>query len=202
MQDIPQPMLLDPDRLLLDDRNDLSAEEHASRAALLDKALHETCAYARQLWQDVDAMRGYLLESLPSQAGADGGVERRLTAPTGPDDEEGWERWTAAYAAITSVLAGPHGDSGFGMTEARREARDRRAMLERLATAEDDAAQTAAEAAARTASDQAESDQAEADRSPSRRPAAHGAGKRRPIRLAARALVLLLAVRGLRRSPG
>jgi hypothetical protein len=32
----------------------------------------------------------------------------------------------ATYAAVTSVLCGPHGDSGFGDDEARREARARR----------------------------------------------------------------------------
>jgi hypothetical protein len=193
MQDIPRPALLDPDRLLLDDRNDLSAEEHANRAALLDKALHGTCAYAQQLWQDLDAMRGYLLDSLPPEQATAGDGHRRSAAPTGPDDEEGWANWTAAYAAVTSVLVGPHGDSGFGMDEARREARDRRVMLERLA------AEEAAPPPDR--SDDGEPGQARGNHSAGGG-SAHRASSRRPVRLAARLAILLLAARGLRRSSG
>jgi hypothetical protein len=187
MQDIPQPALLDPDRLLLDDRNDLTAEEHADRAAQLDQALHESCSYARQLWQDLDAMRGYLLDSLPPDPRTAGPGHRNSAAPTGPDDEEGWERWSAAYAAVTSVLAGPHGDSGFGEAEARREARDRRVLLE---------------GAADTGEATELPDQSPAQQPSPGRPAAQGAGKRHPLRLAARLVILLLAVRGLRRSSG
>jgi hypothetical protein len=194
MQEIPRPALLDPDRLLLDDRNDLSAEEHANRAASLDKALHETCSYAQQLWQDLDALRSYLLENLPPGTGTAGDGQRRSAAPTGPDDEEGWERWAAAYAAVTSVLAGPHGDSGFGMDEARREARDRRVMLEQLATAEE----TAAQAEQAVPSQPGETGAGETD---SRSERSAGKGRRRG-RAAARAVVVLLAVRGLRRSRG
>jgi hypothetical protein len=186
MQDIPQPALLDPDRVLLEDRNDLSAEEHASRAALLDKALQESCSYAQQLWQNLDAVREYLLDSLPPNPRTAGPAPRRSASPTGPDDEEGWQRWSAAYAAVTSVLAGAHGDSGFGMDEARREARDRRVM------AEQDVAHDLQPVA---------DPEPAGETSAARRPA-HAAGSRSPVRVVARMVIVLLAVRGLRRSSG
>lgn len=36
------------------------------------------------------------------------------------DGQVGWTEWIAAYAAVTSVRAGPHDDSGFGFHEAHR----------------------------------------------------------------------------------
>lgn len=50
-------------------------------------------------------------------------------SPRGGDDGDGWAKWADAYAAITSVLAGPHGDSGLGRQEAVREAQLRGATL-------------------------------------------------------------------------
>ncbi|HST49964.1 hypothetical protein [Jatrophihabitans sp.] len=189
MHEIPKPELLDPDRLLLDDRNDLTADEHASRAALLNQALHESCGYAQQLWQSLDAVRGYLLDSLPPDPHAldpDALDQpgRRSAAPTGPDDEAGWENWITAYATVTSVLAGPHGDSGFGSDEARREARDRRQVLPEPPAAPEPVREPAPEAAGLAA----------------RRPDGHTAAGRSRLRLAARVAVLLLAIRGLRRG--
>lgn len=60
MQPIPTPQVLDPDRVLANDRGDFTVN-HEAPAALLNEALHATCSYAQQLWHDLDAMRGYLL---------------------------------------------------------------------------------------------------------------------------------------------
>ena len=71
------------------------------------------------------ALRSYLLGSLPPDPRTPG-LHRTGAAPTGPDDEPGWQNWMAAYAEAHSVLAGPQGDSGFGVSEAEREAQTRR----------------------------------------------------------------------------
>lgn len=124
MQPIPKPHILDPDRILDNDRGEFTAD-HKARADLLDAALHETCAYADHLWSDLNSMRKYLLDSLPTDPRAPG--PHRVTAtPAGPDDEQGWQNWIDAFAEITSVLCGPHGDSGFGLGRARQEAQLRR----------------------------------------------------------------------------
>jgi hypothetical protein len=124
---IPAPHLLDPDRMLVNDRGGFRVD-HEARADVLQKALNETCGYAQQLWHDLDAVRAYLLNSLPPDPRTPDAHPTVSASPTGPDDEEGWEAWITAYAAVTSVLAGPHGDSGFGLGEARRAARDRRTV--------------------------------------------------------------------------
>ncbi len=92
----------------------------------LDEALEGACEYGRQLWRDVDALRGYLLRSLPSDPRAPG-PHTPAASPQGPADDKGWEDWIAAYSEASSVLAGPGGDSGFGLKEAQREAEVRRA---------------------------------------------------------------------------
>src|SRR3954470_23079325 len=125
MHPIPEPELLDPGRMLTDDRDDLSATEHRDRAKQLAAALEDSCRYAQQLWHQLDEVRGYLQRSLPDDP-QHADARRAATAPTGPDDDEGWQDWMSTYAAVTSVLCGPHGDSGFGADEARREARARR----------------------------------------------------------------------------
>jgi hypothetical protein len=190
MQPIPLPQLLDPDRLLLDDRNDLSAEEHADRATQLNRALHDTCSYAQQLWHELDAVRGYLLDSLPpDRRTADADAHGRSSAaPTGPDDEQGWQNWITAYSRATSALAGPHGDSGFGSEEARREARDRR--LEPADAGPEEMVITAGPESLEPSATVA--------------PMSHqrGVGSRSPVRLALRLAILALAVRGLRRPAG
>jgi hypothetical protein len=187
MHEIPRPELLDPDRILLEDRNDLTADDHANRAALLGHALHESCSYAQQLWQSLDAVRGYLLDSLPPDPRSSDEPSRRSAAPAGPDDDAGWENWIAAYAAVTSVLAGPHGDSGFSSDEAQREARDRRLVLAQQPTPAEPDSPAGDDPAPETVQ--------------GHRPAGHAAPDRRRLRLAARLAVLLLAVRGLRRGP-
>lgn len=94
--------------------------------AALREALEHACDYGRRLWQDVAALRGYLLRSLPSDPRAPG-PHTAAASPRGPDDDKGWEDWVAAYSEASSVLAGPDGDSGFGLKEARQEADVRRA---------------------------------------------------------------------------
>lgn len=125
MQPIPEPELLDPSRMLTDDRDDFTLAEHRDRANLLAQALEDSCRYAQQLWHRLDEVREYLVRSLPDDPQRPD-ARRAATAPTGPDDDAGWDDWMATYAAVTSALCGPHGDSGFGADEARREARARR----------------------------------------------------------------------------
>lgn len=123
MQEIPQPDVLNPDRVVTDDREDLTAEEHRSRAQELDRALHASCAYAQQLWEQLDAARHYLQASL-----APVGSGSAATSPDGPEDQQGWQAWMTVYADVTSILAGPHGDSDFGDREAQLEAQSRRSQ--------------------------------------------------------------------------
>lgn len=120
---IPEPGLLDIDGLHLptDDRESYTAQEYSH----IKGALERTTAYARLLWLDMDAVRRYLLQSLPPDPRLPGPPVVGAS-PTGPDDDDGWDRWSAAYAEVTSVLAGPRGDSGFGWSAARREAQTRR----------------------------------------------------------------------------
>jgi hypothetical protein len=121
---IPIPAVLDPDRAHL--QGELNAEEDAEhRLADVRQALTSACAYGRQLWLGLDSLRGYLLRSLPPDPHTPG-MHRICASPTGPDDEDGWQNWMAAYAEAHSVLAGPNGDSGFGVSEAAREAQERR----------------------------------------------------------------------------
>jgi hypothetical protein len=128
MQPIPEPELLDPARVGSDEREGMTAGEHRDRARLYAKALDESCEYARQLWHELDTVRGYLLRSLPDDP-ARPDARRHATAPTGPDDETGWQEWMTTYGRVTSVLAGIHGDAGFGESEAQREARARREVV-------------------------------------------------------------------------
>src|SRR5579885_370591 len=107
-QPIPVPQAIDPDRPLRD-RDPHLIYDPKPEAELLQAALHESCDYERQLWDILNATRTYLLNSVPTfnpdQPGHAGGAR-----PTGRDDEQGWQDWIDAYAAITSVLCGPHGD--------------------------------------------------------------------------------------------
>jgi hypothetical protein len=122
---IPKPDLLDPDRLLRH-RGTQFTDDDRPRVELLDIALHESCGYAEQLWNDLNAMRQYLLNSLPPDPQQATHPSTAGAAPTGPEDEQGWQNWMDAFAAVTSVLCGPHGDSGFGLSRARQEAQRRR----------------------------------------------------------------------------
>ena len=121
---IPIPSVLEPDRgHLLGGLN--AAEDAEGRLAEVQQALAEACDYGRALWLGLDSMRGYLLHSLPPDPHSPG-LHRSCASPVGPDDEEGWQSWMSAYAEAHSVLAGPNGDSGFGVSEAQREAQNRR----------------------------------------------------------------------------
>jgi hypothetical protein len=126
MHPMPKPDLLDPDRTKSNERTNLTADDHPTRAEQFDQALHESCEYATELWQHLEATRKYLLDSLPSDPRAPGTNPHSCASPTGPTDEVGWQRWIETYATATSILAGPHGDSGFGLGEAREAARLRR----------------------------------------------------------------------------
>jgi hypothetical protein len=122
---IPKPEGLDPHRILENDIDNFEASR-TPRVVLLQSALDDSCAYAEQLWNNLDALRRYLLDSLPPEPGRHGRSPAGA-APTGPDDEQGWQKWMTAFAGATSVLCGPHGDSGFGRQRAEELARARRA---------------------------------------------------------------------------
>jgi hypothetical protein len=126
---LPMPGVLQADRPDL--KAELAARDDAGKVHLLEQEFEKACEYGQVLWHDVDELRHYLLASVPPDPRLPG--PRRIGAsPTGPDDEDGWKYWMAAYAEATSVLAGPHGDSGFGAHEARREAQIRRTAPEIL----------------------------------------------------------------------
>jgi hypothetical protein len=128
--EIPKPALLDADRVDRDDREEFTLNDHRSQSQLLAKALGESCAYADQLWNQVNALRGYLLDSLPPDPRTPRPHTTAAASPTGPDDEGGWQHWIEAFATTTSVLCGSHGDSGFGLSRARQEAQLRRTAPE------------------------------------------------------------------------
>ncbi len=184
MQPIPQPHLLDPDRVLDNDRNHLTAD-HETRARLLEQALHESCSYAQQLWDNLDTVRAYLMDSLPPDPRSPEPHQQTGAAPTGPDDTAGWDNWIGTYANVTSALCGPHGDSGFGLGEARREATLRRSAPSlRVHAAHPDLDRTQPT----TSALQEQSEPA----------TAVGPNRSRKGRTAASAVLILLALRGLR----
>jgi hypothetical protein len=124
MHPIEKPELLDPDRIVDPNRGDITVD-HESAAKELREALEASCEYGRQLWDHLGAVRQYLMASLPPDPRAAGPHTQLSAHPTGPDDSEGWQHWADIYASVTSVLAGPHGDSGYGFAEAREAARIR-----------------------------------------------------------------------------
>jgi hypothetical protein len=117
MYDIPRPEVLDPERIG-SDRDTMSSSDHGDLADRLRRELHDTCAYGQALWQELNAVRRYLVDSLPRPA--DTGAPLGAAHPTGRDDIGGWQAWFDRYAAVVSVLEGPRGDSGFGRDEARQ----------------------------------------------------------------------------------
>lgn len=124
MQPIAKPQLLDPERIVDPNRDDMTVD-HESAAKELRQALEASCDYGRQLWDHLSAVRQYLMDSLPPDPRAAGPHTQLSAHPTGPDDTEGWQHWVDIYASVTSVMAGPHGDSGYGFGEAREAARIR-----------------------------------------------------------------------------
>ena len=135
MYDIPKPELLDPDRVNRDDREHFTAADHRSQAQLLAKALGESCAYAGQLWEQLNAVRGYLLDSLPPDPNLSGAHTVACAAPTGPDDESGWQDWIRAFATTTSTLCGVSRRLRLRPVPPREEAQKRRSAPELLAHA-------------------------------------------------------------------
>lgn len=121
---IDKPQLLDPDRNVDPNREDMTID-HESAAKELRGALEATASYGTQLWDHLDGVRHYLMDSLPPDPRAAGPHTQVSAHPTGPDDNDGWRRWVDIYASVSSVLAGPHGDSGYGLGEARDAARIR-----------------------------------------------------------------------------
>ncbi len=121
---IPRPDVLDPSRVSLAGKRD-RASGAADDVKILEGALKDAYAYGQALWEEVDALRGYLSDSLPPESRAPG-IHAVGASPTGPDDDDGWHKWAAAFASATSALAGPHGDSGFGRSEAEQAAQKRR----------------------------------------------------------------------------
>jgi hypothetical protein len=128
MQPIQEPELLNPDRIVDPERGQMTADDHRDRAEQYKSALHESCEYAKQVWHQLDDTRAYLRRCLPDDPSKPG-ARRFRTAPVDANDEQGWQDWMRTYADVTSVLAGPRGDSGFGEEEARAEARSRRVHL-------------------------------------------------------------------------
>lgn len=125
MHEIPKPQVLDPERPLRH-RGTEFKEDDRPEAELLSLALTETCEYAEQLWNDLNGVRAYLLDSLPPDPRAPGAHPTASASPSGPDDETGWDNWINAFAAVSSALCGPKGDSGFGLGTAREHAQRRR----------------------------------------------------------------------------
>ena len=106
MQPIPTPFVLDPDRAS-------HGADLDPQAAQINDALKESCAYAKQLWDELNAVRGYLLTA----------------SPAARDDDTAWQNWIAASGSVTSAMCGPYGDAGFGLEEAQHEAQNRRAAM-------------------------------------------------------------------------
>ena len=182
MQPIPAPHLLDPDRVLDPNRDEFTTD-HESRAEMYKNALQETCEYAQQLWKTLDAARGYLMHSLPPDPRTPE-ADRSCASPAGPDDDAGWNAWIDTFSAVTSVLCGPHGDSGYGYGEARRAAQLRRdAPVRHVAAHVEPTAESAPAPAAPAQPDRAPGE-------PVQRPSSR-------VRLAATGALVLLAARGL-----
>lgn len=124
---IPVPSVLNSHRVLSDNRDEMTLDDHRDRADRLERALEQSCAYGRQLWDQLQAVRDYLIASLPSDPRGQPTAARRSAKPEGVGDDAGWAGWVQAYADVTSALAGPRGDSGHGMSEARLVEQQRRA---------------------------------------------------------------------------
>jgi hypothetical protein len=103
MQQIPRPDVLDANRADVD--ADPGEREQVERALEL---LRRGCDYGAALWQELDRVRQYLSDI------AGEGVKPPLLR--GGHD---WQRWARVFAEVTSALAGPGGDNGYGLSEAR-----------------------------------------------------------------------------------
>ena len=166
MQPIPTPFVLDPERAS-------HGADLDPQAAQINDALQESCAYAKQLWDELDAVRGYLLTASPADR----------------DDDTAWQNWIAASGSVTSAMCGPYGDAGFGLEEAQHEAQSRRAAM-----AESNQRPATQEPAQPSAAQEAAGPQS-ATQQPATQPSpAHGSRYKR----AATVALVLLAIRGAR----
>ncbi len=113
MDPIPMPDVLDVNRdvALNDASDDDSARAQLDRAR---HALNRVCAYAQDLWRELDDVRRYLAEGV---AGTDGSRSLLQSAAE-------WESWARTFADVSSTLAGPAGDSGAGESAARLHAQE------------------------------------------------------------------------------
>lgn len=105
MESIPKPGLLEPenpDRVVASRDRDVDAWERVS------EPMREVGLYANQLWEVLSSVREYLYE-LAGEAGEASPLR----------DGHDWQAWATAYARVTSSLAGPAGDSGHAVGEAR-----------------------------------------------------------------------------------
>jgi hypothetical protein len=202
MHPIPRPDVFDPERAMSDEREGMTVDEHRARAAEAIDALKDLREYGVILWEHLDLARHYLYDSLPSDPRQPGTTPRLSASPTGPDDEDGWSRWMAAYAEVTSALAGPHGDSGFGASEAKLEAQRRRSAPNvRVAVEMHEALQAdRAEQAARAAAPPKPTPPPREPESPEKAPSSRGSR----LKSAGIGVLTVLAIRGLfagRRAP-
>lgn len=126
MQPIPMPEILDPDRIISTNRDSEHLGDPRDHDLQLTDALHDSCTYAQQLWHTLAATRTYLHDGLPPDTDAPAAHPDGTAFPIGPRDEDAWNQWISTYASITSTLAGPNGDEGFGLDEAKHAARQRR----------------------------------------------------------------------------
>lgn len=88
--------------------------------------MEDSCAYGRQLPDTLDEVRRCLFSALPPDLQAGPSAANDVASPTSPREEAGWQHWINAYAAVTSILCGPAGDEGIGLSQAKLQADDRR----------------------------------------------------------------------------
>lgn len=123
---IPEPAVLNPHRVLSNKRDEMTLDDHRDLSTRLERALQQSCDYGNKLWQQLQETQKYLLSCLPPDPRHLPTAARRGATPEGPADDAGWDAWVQAYADVTSALAGPRGDSGHGLSEARLVAQERR----------------------------------------------------------------------------
>jgi hypothetical protein len=73
--------------------------------------------YARQLWRALDGAVRYLRDDVARGNRGGTSADQMPLLRT----EEQWQAWMALCAAVLSTLAGPAGDEGYGVQEARLE---------------------------------------------------------------------------------
>lgn len=173
MQPIPMPEVLDPDRIISTNRDSEHLGDPRDHDQQLTDALYRSCTYAQQLWHTLAAARTYLHDSLPPDADA-----------PGPHGDAAWNQWISAYASITSSLAGPNGDDGYGLDEANQAARQHR---------------TAPAPTTHAPSTPAHPNHCQPVHATTKAPSTSPSPARRKLRAALTIAITVLALRGLRR---